>query len=83
MPTSQAILLPPKSHAAQRQIERVQRVRANRNARTVEEALRDLTDAAATPTANTMPSLIAAVEAHSTLGEICDTLRDVFGTYRP
>jgi methylmalonyl-CoA mutase N-terminal domain/subunit len=30
-----------------------------------------------------MPPLIAAVEAHATLGEICDTLRDVFGTYRP
>jgi len=69
--------------AAQRQIDRVQRVRANRNASTVEQALRDLTDAAATPTANTMPPLIAAVEAHATLGEICDTLRDVFGTYRP
>ena len=77
----EVLLLDPQ--AAQRQIDRVQRVRANRNASAVEQALRGLTDAAITPTANTMPPLIAAVEAHATLGEICDTLRDVFGTYRP
>ncbi len=31
---------------------------------------------------NTMPPLIEAVRAYATLGEICDALRDVFGTYR-
>jgi methylmalonyl-CoA mutase N-terminal domain/subunit len=29
-----------------------------------------------------MPPLIEAVRAYATLGEICDALRDVFGTYR-
>ena len=28
-----------------------------------------------------MPFLFDAVKAYATVGEICDTLRDVFGTY--
>ena len=32
--------------------------------------------------ANLMPALIEAVEAQATIGEICDTLRDVFGEFR-
>src|SRR5689334_3170089 len=32
-------------------------------------------------TENTMPFLIDAVKAYATLGEICDALRSVFGTY--
>src|SRR5262249_7294734 len=31
---------------------------------------------------NTMPYLLDAVRAYATLGEICDTLRGVFGTYQ-
>jgi len=69
--------------AEQRQVQRIQQVRASRSAGGVNQALRALTDAAVSPTTNTMPALIAAVEAHATLGEICDTLRDIFGTYRP
>ena len=69
--------------AEQRQVQRIQQVRASRSAGGVDQALRALTDAAVSPTTNTMPALIAAVEAHATLGEICDTLRDIFGTYRP
>jgi methylmalonyl-CoA mutase N-terminal domain/subunit len=69
--------------AEQRQVQRVQQVRASRSASGVDQALRALTDAAVSPTTNTMPALLAAVEAHATLGEICDTLRDIFGTYRP
>jgi methylmalonyl-CoA mutase N-terminal domain/subunit len=30
---------------------------------------------------NTMPRLLDAVRAYATLGEICDALRSVFGTY--
>jgi len=32
--------------------------------------------------ANLMPSILAAVEAEATLGEIADRLRGVFGTHR-
>ncbi|MBZ5630490.1 MAG: methylmalonyl-CoA mutase family protein [Acidobacteriia bacterium] len=31
--------------------------------------------------ANTMPYIIEAVRAYATVGEICDALRDVYGTY--
>jgi methylmalonyl-CoA mutase N-terminal domain/subunit len=31
--------------------------------------------------ANTMPYIIDAVRAYATVGEICEALRDVFGTY--
>ncbi|MBV9623611.1 MAG: methylmalonyl-CoA mutase family protein [Acidobacteria bacterium] len=31
--------------------------------------------------ANTMPYIIDAVRAYATIGEICDALRDVYGTY--
>jgi methylmalonyl-CoA mutase, N-terminal domain len=69
--------------AERRQIERVQRVRAERDAAAVETALAQLADAAADPSMNTMPALLTCVEAYATLGEICDTLRNAFGTYRP
>jgi methylmalonyl-CoA mutase N-terminal domain/subunit len=31
--------------------------------------------------ANTMPYLIDAVRAYATVGEICEALREVYGTY--
>ena len=31
--------------------------------------------------ANTMPHIIDAVRAYATVGEICEALRDVYGTY--
>jgi methylmalonyl-CoA mutase N-terminal domain/subunit len=31
--------------------------------------------------ANTMPSIVDAVRAYATVGEICETLREVYGTY--
>jgi methylmalonyl-CoA mutase, N-terminal domain len=33
--------------------------------------------------ANLMPVILEALKARATLGEVCDTLREVFGTYRP
>jgi methylmalonyl-CoA mutase N-terminal domain/subunit len=30
-----------------------------------------------------MPLIVEAVESYATLGEICDTLRNVFGEYTP
>ena len=31
---------------------------------------------------NVMPSIVDAVEAYATVGEVCGVLREVFGTYR-
>jgi methylmalonyl-CoA mutase N-terminal domain/subunit len=64
------------------QAERLAKLRAERAQEPVREALADLR-AAAEGTANLMPKIIQAVRVYATLGEICDTLRQVFGEYRP
>ncbi|PSP63509.1 methylmalonyl-CoA mutase [Halobacteriales archaeon QH_8_67_27] len=63
------------------QIERLVSVRAERDDEEVEAALAALDDAARGDE-NLMPSLVDAVKAYATTGEICDTLRDVFGEYQ-
>jgi methylmalonyl-CoA mutase, N-terminal domain len=64
----------------QAQVERVRKVRAERNAAAAAAAL-DRVEQAARSGENLMPRLIAAVEAYATLGEIADRLRAVFGEY--
>ena len=49
----------------------------------VEAALAKIGAAARDPQAPLMPLIVAAVETYATLGEICDTLRGVFGEYTP
>ncbi|MFH1724288.1 MAG: methylmalonyl-CoA mutase family protein [Elusimicrobiota bacterium] len=44
-------------------------------------ALKELKAAAGSPKENLFDRILACVEARATLGEICDTLRDVFGEY--
>ncbi|HEY1655402.1 MAG TPA: methylmalonyl-CoA mutase family protein [Candidatus Tumulicola sp.] len=60
---------------------RVRSARANRDLALVGRRL-DSVREAATGRDNLMPHFIEAVDAGATLGEICDALRDVFGTYR-
>ena len=67
--------------AAQRQLDRLDRVRRERDSDAVETALRRLAEAARTPGANTMPAILDCAESYATLGEIADTLRAVFGVY--
>ena len=64
-----------------RQIERVRRVRATRDAARWRAALARVAEAARGRD-NLVPPILEAVEAHATLGEIADTLREVFGEYR-
>jgi methylmalonyl-CoA mutase N-terminal domain/subunit len=64
----------------QEQIARVQRVRAERNAKAAAAALSEVEQAARSG-ANLLPPIIAAVEAYATLGEIADRMRAVFGEY--
>ena len=64
------------------QLEILNRVRATRDARRVEETLQALRNAAAESETNTMPFILDAVRAYATVGEISDALRDVFGTYQ-
>nr|WP_068893045.1 methylmalonyl-CoA mutase family protein [Pedobacter panaciterrae] len=62
------------------QTEKINKLKAERDNIAVEKALKDLS-AAAKGSENLMPHILAAVEAYSTLGEIADTLRNVFGEY--
>jgi len=65
---------------ARRQEERLKKLRAERSNAEVERRLAALRKAAATDE-NLMPYLYEAVKAYATLGEICDSLRQVFGVY--
>jgi methylmalonyl-CoA mutase N-terminal domain/subunit len=65
-----------------KQIERVRAVRAGRDTAAVEERLAAVRAAAARPDANLMPPLVDAARAYVTLGEVCDALRGVWGTWR-
>jgi methylmalonyl-CoA mutase N-terminal domain/subunit len=58
-------------------------VRANRDAVNVADVLARIKTAATIPDAPLMPLFVEAVSAYATLGEICDTLRGVFGEYHP
>jgi methylmalonyl-CoA mutase N-terminal domain/subunit len=60
---------------------RVRRLRAGRR-EGAERAL-DALARAARGRDNLMPPIVDAIEASVTLGEICDRLRGVFGTYQP
>jgi (2R)-ethylmalonyl-CoA mutase len=58
------------------------RWRAERDQRTVDEALAELARVARDDTQNIMPASIAAARAGATTGEWAQILRDVFGEYR-
>jgi methylmalonyl-CoA mutase, N-terminal domain len=62
--------------------ERIGRLRATRDAAAAARALEAI-DRAARGRDNLMPLILAAVQARVTLGEICDTLRAVFGVHQP
>lgn len=64
-----------------KQTEKLRLLRQKRDTSQVERSLMRLRQAAAS-TENTMPCIIDAVKAYATLGEICDTLREVFGSYQ-
>jgi methylmalonyl-CoA mutase, N-terminal domain len=63
------------------QIARVQAVRSRRNATNAEQALNDLQEAAR-GTENLLPRILNCVEAETTVGEISDQLRIVWGEYK-
>jgi methylmalonyl-CoA mutase N-terminal domain/subunit len=64
-----------------RQIERLRRVRAERDATRVNEALRALARAGESGD-NVLPPMLDAVRSYASVGEICRSLIPVFGTYQ-
>ena len=65
---------------AHRQAERLAKLRADRSQSEVDRRLNALRKAAQGKD-NLMPFLFDAVKSYATVGEICDALRAVFGTY--
>ncbi|HEY8695071.1 MAG TPA: methylmalonyl-CoA mutase family protein [Chloroflexota bacterium] len=66
----------------QRQAAKLAKLRHTRDNAAVQSALKRLRDDAAHPERNIVPATIEAVRAYATVGEMCDTLRSVFGEYK-
>jgi len=63
------------------QTEKLESLRRRRNPARCDSILQDLNDKASSGE-NIMPVVVEAVENYCTLGEIADTLREVFGEYK-
>jgi methylmalonyl-CoA mutase, N-terminal domain len=72
------LVIPPETEA--RQVDRLRRIRADRDAEGAASALARLRAAAATDE-NLIPVLVDCARAYCTEGEIIGALRDVFGEY--
>jgi methylmalonyl-CoA mutase N-terminal domain/subunit len=66
--------------AGEAQSAKLKKLRVERDSARVERSLNDLRHVAG-KSDNMMPGILEAVRAYATLGEICDALRDVFGTH--
>ena len=64
------------------QVAKLDRIRTERDADAVEVALADVRKAAE-GSDNLLPVMRQALRQMATIGEVCDTLREVFGHYRP
>jgi len=64
------------------QMERLKKLKSERDNTRVKNILSELTNTAKGKD-NLMPIILDAVKAYATLGEICDALRVVFGEYQP
>ncbi|MBU1208660.1 MAG: methylmalonyl-CoA mutase [Proteobacteria bacterium] len=65
-----------------RQVERLNKIKAERDAAKVHSALAEVKRAAASDENLVLP-ILKAVKTYATIGEICDQLREVWGEYRP
>ena len=68
--------------AQRKQLERIRRVKAQRDNRKVETLLDKLQKSYENPEANSMYPLLDAVTAYATLGEIITAGREIFGTFK-
>jgi methylmalonyl-CoA mutase, N-terminal domain len=66
----------------QKQIDRVQALRARRDSAVVESALARLKEDAARDDRNLMTPIVEASKVYVTMGEMCDALRAVWGVWR-
>ena len=66
---------------AKKQLERLKEVKKMRNKALVKQCLSDLKKAAQDEE-NLMPYILKAVKAYATLGEIIDSLKEIYGEYQ-
>ncbi|MCA1647400.1 MAG: methylmalonyl-CoA mutase family protein, partial [Chloroflexi bacterium] len=66
----------------ERHLDRLRRVRRERDQRAASGALQRLENASRGAQENLMPYIVEAVRAYATLGEMCNVLRGVYGEYR-
>lgn len=71
----------PSKDAAEKQKRKLKKLRETRNNERVRDILKEVEKLAQTEE-NLTPILIEAVKSYTTVGEICDTFRHVFGEYR-
>jgi len=64
------------------QIKKIKELKATRDNARVQETLKNVKKVAQ-GTDNLYPAILEAVKAYATLGEICDSLREVFGEFTP
>jgi methylmalonyl-CoA mutase N-terminal domain/subunit len=65
-----------------RQIRKLSELKKSRNNDDVKRALNNLAEAAQ-KNENLADAIIEAVSCYATIGEICDVLRNIYGTYKP
>jgi methylmalonyl-CoA mutase N-terminal domain/subunit len=71
---------PYNSDAANYQIEKLKKIKGNRNKENVQSCLSKL-KADCENNSNLMPAVIEAVKAYATVGEIIQVMKDVYGEY--
>ena len=64
------------------QVERLEKIRAERNTEKVEKALKDLTECAEKENGNLLSLAVEAARQRATLGEISDALEEVYGRHK-
>jgi methylmalonyl-CoA mutase N-terminal domain/subunit len=64
-------------------VEQLKEIKRQRNQPKANETLNKLRNAAERENESLMPFILQAVKEYATLGEICGTLREVFGEYKP
>ena len=74
-------LLKINMNVQEEQIKFLNKIKSERNSQKVDKALSDLKKAASTDE-NLIPYIVEAVKAYASVGEICNTLREVFGEYK-
>lgn len=72
-----------REEAEEKQLAKLALVKKGRDNKRVTACLKRLEEAAHDENVNLLPAIVDAVEVYTSLGEICNTLRKVFGEYKP